>query len=303
MLGERIPAEKALEWGIIARLVDDQDLAAESVALATRLAQGPTVALGLIRRLARDSAQLPLADALAAERAASATPGRRRTSARRCSPSCRSASRASTAADMPVELWLAYLLFCLLFAITPGPAVLLTASQAIARGFAAGFAVVLGTQLGNLVYFLLSAAGVGAALATSPTAFLASNMPARSIWSGSAPGPLSAPPAPSPARRGGAAVAPSVHPGPRQPARQSQVDPVLGRPVPAVRRFPRGAGASSCASRSSPRRDRRRYHRAFHLWASRRAAAACSLPDRGDVARADFGRGADTGRSGLSLAS
>ena len=74
---------------------------------------------------------------------------------------------------MPFELWLAYLLFCLLFAITPGPAVLLTASQAIARGFAAGFAVVLGTQLGNLVYFLLSAAGVGAALAASPAAFLA----------------------------------------------------------------------------------------------------------------------------------
>src|SRR5687768_13276849 len=43
MLGERIPAEKALEWGMIARVVDDQDLAAESVALATRLAQGPTV--------------------------------------------------------------------------------------------------------------------------------------------------------------------------------------------------------------------------------------------------------------------
>lgn len=74
---------------------------------------------------------------------------------------------------MAFELWLAYLLFCLLFAVTPGPAVLLTASQAIARGFAAGFAVVLGTQLGNLVYFLLSAAGIGAALATSPTAFLA----------------------------------------------------------------------------------------------------------------------------------
>jgi 2-(1,2-epoxy-1,2-dihydrophenyl)acetyl-CoA isomerase len=70
MLGERIPAEQALDWGMIARVVDDEDLASEAVALATRLAQGPTVALGLIRRLARDSAQLALDEALAAERAA-----------------------------------------------------------------------------------------------------------------------------------------------------------------------------------------------------------------------------------------
>ena len=57
MLGERIPAERALEWGMIARVVDDGDLAEEAVALATTLAQGPTVALGLIRKLARGSAQ------------------------------------------------------------------------------------------------------------------------------------------------------------------------------------------------------------------------------------------------------
>ena len=70
MLGERIPAEKALEWGMIARVVDDDDLASESVALAANLARGPTVALGLIRRLARDAEQLPLGEALAAERVA-----------------------------------------------------------------------------------------------------------------------------------------------------------------------------------------------------------------------------------------
>jgi 2-(1,2-epoxy-1,2-dihydrophenyl)acetyl-CoA isomerase len=70
MLGERISAEMALEWGLISRVVEDEDLAAESVALATRLAQGPTVALGLIRRLAREAGERPLADALAAERTA-----------------------------------------------------------------------------------------------------------------------------------------------------------------------------------------------------------------------------------------
>ena len=72
---------------------------------------------------------------------------------------------------MALELWLAYLVVSFLFAITPGPAVLLTAGQAISRGFGAGFAVVLGTQAGNLVYFVLSAVGIGAILVTSETAF------------------------------------------------------------------------------------------------------------------------------------
>ena len=72
---------------------------------------------------------------------------------------------------MPLELWLTYAAMSFLFAITPGPAVFLTAGQAIARGFGAGFAVVLGTQLGNLVYFVISAAGLGAILMASETAF------------------------------------------------------------------------------------------------------------------------------------
>jgi 2-(1,2-epoxy-1,2-dihydrophenyl)acetyl-CoA isomerase len=57
-------------------VVEDEHLAAEAVALATNLARGPTVALGLIRRLARDAEQLPLSDALAAERAAQRDAGR-----------------------------------------------------------------------------------------------------------------------------------------------------------------------------------------------------------------------------------
>ncbi|MGZ8336881.1 MAG: LysE family translocator [Allosphingosinicella sp.] len=72
---------------------------------------------------------------------------------------------------MPLELWLTYVFLSFLFAVTPGPAVLLTAGQAIARGFGAGFAVILGTQLGNLVYFIVSAAGLGAILIASETAF------------------------------------------------------------------------------------------------------------------------------------
>jgi 2-(1,2-epoxy-1,2-dihydrophenyl)acetyl-CoA isomerase len=70
MLGERISAEKALEWGLISRVVEDEALESEAVALATRLAQGPTAALGLIRKLAREAGEIPLSQALAAERAA-----------------------------------------------------------------------------------------------------------------------------------------------------------------------------------------------------------------------------------------
>src|SRR4030095_17062721 len=35
MLGERIPADKAADWGLISRVVEDDDLAAEAAALAT----------------------------------------------------------------------------------------------------------------------------------------------------------------------------------------------------------------------------------------------------------------------------
>jgi len=42
MLGERLPAAKALEWGLINRVVADEELHAQATALAARLAAGPT---------------------------------------------------------------------------------------------------------------------------------------------------------------------------------------------------------------------------------------------------------------------
>ncbi len=42
MLGERLPALRALEWGLVNRVVADPDLGAEAQALLSRLAQGPT---------------------------------------------------------------------------------------------------------------------------------------------------------------------------------------------------------------------------------------------------------------------
>jgi 2-(1,2-epoxy-1,2-dihydrophenyl)acetyl-CoA isomerase len=50
MLGERVPAAKALDWGMIHKVVADDVVDAEALALAERLAAGPTVALGLIRQ-------------------------------------------------------------------------------------------------------------------------------------------------------------------------------------------------------------------------------------------------------------
>ena len=75
MLGERVSAEQAQAWGLISRVVEDEHLASEAVLLATRLAKGPTVALGLIRKLARNAEELPLSEALAAERVAQRTAG------------------------------------------------------------------------------------------------------------------------------------------------------------------------------------------------------------------------------------
>ena len=51
LMGERLPAEKALEWGLVNRVYDDAALMGEAMKLAHELANGPTVALSLIRRL------------------------------------------------------------------------------------------------------------------------------------------------------------------------------------------------------------------------------------------------------------
>lgn len=72
---------------------------------------------------------------------------------------------------MTLELFLAFMLVQLIAALTPGPAVLLVASQGLARGFWAGLAGSLGILTGNTIYFAVSVAGVGAILATSALLF------------------------------------------------------------------------------------------------------------------------------------
>jgi 2-(1,2-epoxy-1,2-dihydrophenyl)acetyl-CoA isomerase len=55
LMGEKLPAEKALEWGLINRVYDDAALKGEAMKVAHDLASGPTVALAGIRRLYWDS--------------------------------------------------------------------------------------------------------------------------------------------------------------------------------------------------------------------------------------------------------
>ena len=67
MLGERVPAPKALDWGLINRVVGDDELAAEADALAGRLAGGPTRAYANMKRLLNRHLYPDLAGQLEAE--------------------------------------------------------------------------------------------------------------------------------------------------------------------------------------------------------------------------------------------
>ncbi|MBB5712283.1 enoyl-CoA hydratase-related protein [Sphingomonas xinjiangensis] len=50
MLGERVSAEKARDWGMVHQVVHDDMLEAEAWRFAARLAKGPTLALGMVRQ-------------------------------------------------------------------------------------------------------------------------------------------------------------------------------------------------------------------------------------------------------------
>jgi 2-(1,2-epoxy-1,2-dihydrophenyl)acetyl-CoA isomerase len=67
MLGEKIPGEKAAEWGLIYKCVEDDALLAEARALATRLANGPTVAYAIMRKNILTALENSYAEALLAE--------------------------------------------------------------------------------------------------------------------------------------------------------------------------------------------------------------------------------------------
>jgi 2-(1,2-epoxy-1,2-dihydrophenyl)acetyl-CoA isomerase len=75
LLGERISARKAEDWGLINRCVPDADLMKEAHALAQQLADGPR-SLALMRRLVWDGLDTGLRDQLHAEREVQREAGR-----------------------------------------------------------------------------------------------------------------------------------------------------------------------------------------------------------------------------------
>jgi 2-(1,2-epoxy-1,2-dihydrophenyl)acetyl-CoA isomerase len=68
LLGEPVPAETALQWGLIWQVVDDDKLMETARALARKLAHGPTVGLGLIKQALNRSLANTLDAQLDAER-------------------------------------------------------------------------------------------------------------------------------------------------------------------------------------------------------------------------------------------
>lgn len=67
MLGERVPAPQALEWGLVNRVVADGELRGEAEALLKRLAAGPTASYAGTKRLLNRVHYAGLAEQLEAE--------------------------------------------------------------------------------------------------------------------------------------------------------------------------------------------------------------------------------------------
>ncbi len=76
LMGDKLPAAKALEWGLINHCVPDADLMNTALKLAQTLADGPTRTLGMIRRLAWLALDTDWDEQLRAERLAQREAGR-----------------------------------------------------------------------------------------------------------------------------------------------------------------------------------------------------------------------------------
>jgi 2-(1,2-epoxy-1,2-dihydrophenyl)acetyl-CoA isomerase len=68
MLGERIPAEQAAQWGLIWQMVEDDELMEAAMTIARKLADGPTIAYQLMRQGIADALEMSLTQTLAMER-------------------------------------------------------------------------------------------------------------------------------------------------------------------------------------------------------------------------------------------
>ena len=68
LLGNKLPAEQAEDWGLIWRCVDDDDLQFEAKKLAAHFATQPTLGLGMIKKLLRESSGNTLSEQLELEK-------------------------------------------------------------------------------------------------------------------------------------------------------------------------------------------------------------------------------------------
>jgi len=76
MLGERIMPQQSLAWGLVNRVVADDELLATATDIAKRLADGPTVALRMIKEIAWAATESSFEEMLGLERRLQLAAGR-----------------------------------------------------------------------------------------------------------------------------------------------------------------------------------------------------------------------------------
>lgn len=69
MLGDKLPAERAADWGMIWQVIDDDALQAEARALGHELSERPTQALAAIKSIFASASTMPLSEHLEIEKA------------------------------------------------------------------------------------------------------------------------------------------------------------------------------------------------------------------------------------------
>jgi 2-(1,2-epoxy-1,2-dihydrophenyl)acetyl-CoA isomerase len=97
LTAEPLPAEKAADWALIWRAVDDANLMGEATRLAESLATGPTLGIGLTKRLIQSAATSSLDEQLDMERDLQQQAGRSADCAQGSPPSWKSARQGSPA--------------------------------------------------------------------------------------------------------------------------------------------------------------------------------------------------------------
>lgn len=78
LLGEKVSAELALDLGLVTRLAEDDAVLADATAIAARLAAGPSIALGLIRKQVAAALNMTLIETFEVEKANQQAAGRTR---------------------------------------------------------------------------------------------------------------------------------------------------------------------------------------------------------------------------------